>query len=142
MKGFIPHYNDGSNRPQALEYLPAGAITPKKGLARKWDGGQLELLSGGTTKPEYICMCEKSAAVTAGTIIPVLKVNPDMVFETELSVDGDSSAPKLGTLQTIASDGLRVTKTTTNGTARVVGLIATDSNGYGAAGDTVYVRFN
>ena len=136
---FLPYKVDGSCRPQSLDYLPASAITPKVGLALKFASGQLALCSG-TTKPEYICMTA-GPTLTAGDVIPVLKINPDMVFETVLYNDGDSTGPKLGTKQTIHTDGMQITKTTTSGVALVVGIEATDSNGYGAAGDRVWVRF-
>lgn len=129
---FLPHKNDGSIRPQSLEYLPAAAITTKKGLALYYSSGNLALASG-TNKPEYICMCDYGA-VSAGTIIPVLRINADEVFETEFSASGTSINP--GQKVTLASDGLRVTATTTNGVAEVVA-----KEGTGATGDTVYVRF-
>lgn len=132
MKGFIPHSVDGSNRPQALEYFPASAITPKKGLALYFSSGLLALCSG-TTKPEYICMCE-GPTLTSGDVIPVLRVLPDRVFETAWSTSG--SAINVGQKVTIASDGLRVTATTSSGVAEVVGKADTV-----AENDTVYVRF-
>lgn len=132
MKGFIPHKNDGSIRPQSLEYLAASAITPKKGLALTFSSGLLALCSG-TTKPEYICMCE-GPTLTSGDVIPVLKVLPDRVFETAWSATGTSI--NIGQKVTIASDGLRVTATTNSGVAEIVAK--EDS---ALENDTVYVRF-
>lgn len=135
--GFIPHKNDGSTRPQSLEYLPCGAITPKKGLALKWDAsnGVLVLNGSGTTKPDYICMREEAAAVTSGTIIPVYKVNPDEVFETVWGVAGTSL--KEGARVQCHTDGLSIAATNNaSNPALVVG-----KEGTGAVGDTVYVRF-
>lgn len=132
MKGFIPHKNDGSIRPQALEYLAATNITPKKGLALYFSSGLLALCSG-TNKPEYICMCE-GPQLTSGDVIPVLRVLPDRVFETAWSTSG--AAINVGQKVTIASDGLRVTATTTSGVAEVVAKEDT-----AAENDTVYVRF-
>lgn len=135
MKGFIPHYSDGSIRPQALEYkIIAASQTPKKGLALKWSSGKL-VLCDGANAPDYICMCERNT-LAADTQLPVLKINPDMVFETENStaINGVSD----GTPVQIASDGLRVTATTTSSPhAKIVGREGTDT----AAGATVYVRF-
>ena len=78
---FVIHTIDDDRIP-GLEYLPAAAITPKIGVALKQSSGQLAVCSG-TTKPDYICMTERAAAVAAGTLIPVIRVNEDTVFETE-----------------------------------------------------------
>lgn len=83
---FLPYsIDDGSTPP--WQYLPAEAITPKIGLCLALDGtsGQLEV----SEKPEYICMREEAAAVDAGTIIPVIKIDNDIVFEAAL--DGDTA---------------------------------------------------
>ena len=80
MRGFIPYQNE-DGRVAPWEYLPCGAITPKLGMALVQSSGNLAI-AAGTTKPTYISMCEKSAACTAGDIIPVVKVQPDQVFET------------------------------------------------------------
>ncbi len=128
---FLIHsIDDGRNAP--LEQLPAGAITPKVGLALTQTDGLLAVASG-TTKPSYICMAQRAAAVTSGTVIPVIRVGSDMIFETVFSAS--ASSIKLGNKVTIASDGLRVTATTTSGVAEVVGMDGT------ASGSTVRVRF-
>lgn len=129
---FLPYKVDGSCKPQSLDYLPAGAITPKVGLALYQSSGLLALASG-TNKPTYICMTE-GPTLTSGDVIPVLRVTEDRVFETEFSASGTSI--NLGAKVTIASDGLRVTATTTNGVAEVVA-----KEGTGATGDKVLVRF-
>ncbi|MBQ9412908.1 MAG: hypothetical protein IJU29_07415 [Oscillospiraceae bacterium] len=128
---FLIHsIDDGRNAP--LEQLPAGAITPKVGLALTQTDGLLAVASG-TTKPSYICMAQRAAAVASGTVIPVIRVGSDMIFETVFSAS--ASSIKLGNKVTIASDGLRVTATTTSGVAEVVGMDGT------ASGSTVRVRF-
>ena len=128
---FLIHsIDDGHDAP--LAYLPAGAITPKVGLALTQSSGLLAVASG-TTKPSYICMTQRAAAVTSGTVIPVIRVGGDMIFETVFSAS--ASSIKLGDKVTIASDGLRVTATTTSGVAEVVGMDGT------ASGSTVRVRF-
>ena len=72
MKGFFPDQSDhGAVTP--FEYLPCGAITPKAGLALVLTNGLLALATGATA-PTYICMKDADAAVTAGTIIPVVRV--------------------------------------------------------------------
>ena len=132
--GFIPYKVDGSNRPQSLDYLPCGAITPKKGLALTINTSTgLLAATGDTAKPEYICMREESAAVDSGTIIPVLRVNPDMVFE--VPTQADNSSTKLGVLLKLYSDSLQVIATS-GGKCELIGK---GPKG-GAAGDIVYVR--
>ena len=120
---FLIHSVDGGRVP-GWEYLPCSAITPKVGMALVQSSGNLALATG-TTKPTYISMCEKSAACTAGDIIPVIRVEPDIIFETSFSAS--ASAINLGDKVTLASDGLRVTATTSSGVAEVV---------YGAGGDS------
>ena len=121
---------DGAVAP--FEYLPCSAITPKNGMAMTLSGGKLAIASG-TTKPSYICVAERDAAVAAGEIIPVTRVDDQTIFKTQLSATG--TALNLGDKVTIASDGLRVTATTTSGVAEIVGMDGT------AVGDDVYVRF-
>lgn len=128
---FLIHsIDDGRDAP--LAYLPAGAITPKVGLALTQSSGLLAVASG-TTKPSYISMTQRPAAVASGTVIPVIRVGDDMIFETVFSAS--ASSVKLGDKVTIASDGLRVTATTTSGVAEVVGMDGT------ASGSAVRVRF-
>ena len=129
---FLIHSIDDGRVPP-LEYLPAGAITPKLGLALGVSSGVLAVCSGAN-RPLYISMTERGAAVSSGTRIPVMRVAPDVVFETVWSESAASR--KLGEKVTLASDGLRVTATTTNGVAEVVGVEGT------SAGDKVRVRFS
>lgn len=128
---FIPYKTDDGRVP-AWEYLPASAITPKVGMALVMTSGKLALASG-TNKPAYISMVEKETACTAGDIIPVLRVNPDIIFETTFSAAATSVVP--GAKVTLATSGLQVTGTTADGVAEVVELDGT------AAGDKVRVRF-
>ena len=119
-------------RVPAFEYLPCSAITPKVGMALVQSGGNLALASGAT-KPAYISMIEKETACAAGDIIPVIRVDEGIVFETESSAAFTNI--KLGNKVTLASDGLRVTATTTDGMAEVVHIEDT------ASGGMVRVRF-
>ena len=128
---FLIHSVDDGHVP-AWEYLPCAAITPKVGMALTFSSGNLTT-AAGTVKPGYICMAEKSAACTAGDLIPVIRVNGDIVFETVSSASMASIKP--GDKVTIASDGLRVTATTTSGVAGVVEVL--DS----ASGGAVRIRF-
>lgn len=129
---FLIHTTD-DGRALPWEYLPAGTITPKVGMALTQTSGNLALASG-TTKPTYISMREQENALTAGDLIPVVRVQPDVIFETELSAAGTSL--QVGQKVTIATDGLRVTATTTEGIAEIVEILGT------AIGDKVRVRFN
>lgn len=122
---------DGGRNP-GHEYLPAGAIVPKVGMALVMSGGKLAIASG-TTAPTYICMTERDTALTDGEIIPVFRVLPDEVFQTTFSAA--AASVKLGDKVTLHTDGLQVTATTTGGVAEVVGIDGT------AAGDSVRVRF-
>ena len=133
MRGFILYANE-DGRAAPWEYLPCGAITPKLGMALVQSSGNLAIATG-TAKPAYISMCEKSAAVSAGTVIPVIKVQPDQVFEctNSASLSGVAIGQKV-TLH--ASNGMQVTGTTTSGVATVV---AKDGD---AAGSRVLVRFD
>ena len=132
MRGFIP-YSNSDGRVQPWEYLPAtGSTAPGIGLALVLSSGKLAKASG-TTRPAYICMREEAAAVAAGTLIPVIKVEPDMIFECTNSAS--LSGVAIGAKVTINSDGLQVTGTTTSGVATIV-----DKDGDGA-GSRVLVRF-
>ena len=128
---FLIQQVDGGRVP-GIEYLPCGAITPKVGMALIQSGGNLAIATGSNV-PTYVSMIEKEASCTAGDIIPVMRVLPDMMFETTFSAA--ASAIKLGDKVTLNTDGLQVTATTTSGVAEVVGMDGT------AAGDKVRVRF-
>ena len=129
--GFLIHSVD-DNRVLGLEYLPCSAITPKVGMAMVQASGNLALASG-TTAPTYISMCERKEACTAGDLIPVVRVQKDIIFG--VPAQAAMTSVKLGDKVTIYTDGLQVTATTTSGVAEVVGMEDT------AAGSTVLVRF-
>ena len=119
--GFIIHSVDNGHVP-TLEYLPCDAITPKIGLAMTLNGGKL-VIAGGTTKPTYICVTERDAAITAGDMVPCFRILPEMVFETTFSAAATSI--KIGNKVTVASTGEQVTATTTDGVAEVVEMDGT-----------------
>lgn len=120
-------------RVPAFEYLPCGAIQPKVGMALTQTSGNLAIATG-TTKPTYISMCEATAALTAGTVIPVIRVEPEIIFETTFSAT--PSSINLGDKVTLhASSGLQVTATTSSGVAEVVYKAGNTS------GDMCRVRF-
>ena len=122
--------DDGHVAP--FEQVPCSAITPKNGMAMVLSSGKLAIASG-TNKPEFICVEEHTAAVEADTMVTVVRVDPQTIYETELSAAGTGLA--LGDKVTIAADGLRVTATTTSGVAEIVYIDGT------AIGDKVHVRF-
>ena len=101
-------------------------------MALTLSGGLLAAATG-TTKPRYICMCEKDSAVTSGDILPVIRVTADVAFRTTCSAS--FADRKVGDKVTIASDSLQVTATTTSGTATVERIEGT------ASGSGVVVRF-
>ena len=133
MRGFIPYSNE-EGRVTPWEYLPCSAITPKIGMAMVLSSGKLAIATG-TTKPTHICMADYDAAVTAGTIVPVIRVQADEIFEctNSASLSGVNVGQKV-TLH--ASNGLQVTGTTTSGVAKIV---RKDGD---ASGSTVLVRFS
>lgn len=133
MRGFVPYSNEDGRVPP-WEYLPCGAITPKIGMALVLSSGKLAIATG-TTKPTYISMVDKDAAVTAGEIIPVIAVLPDQIFETSNSAS--LSSANIGQKVTLhASNGLQVTGTTSSGVAEIV---AKDGD---ASGSRVLVKFS
>lgn len=128
---FKVHTTD-DNRVPGMEYLPAGAITPKIGMALVMTAGNLAIC-GATATPTYISMCEKEKACVAGELIPVIRVGHDMIFETEFSAA--ATAIKVGDKVTLDTGGLSVTATTTSGVAEIVYMDGT------AKGDMCRVRF-
>ena len=129
---FMLHTTDDGHIP-AWEYLPCGAITPKVGMALTQTSGKLAIATGSTA-PTYISMTESAAALTAGTLIPVIRVNGNMVFKTTASAAlTDVSLGEKVTLH--ATSGLQITATTTDGVAEIVGMAGT------AIGSEVLVRF-
>lgn len=121
--------DDGRNLP--VEYLPAGAITPKLGMALVQSGGNLAVCTGAT-KPTYISMITKEADCTAGDIIPVVRVTPGVIWKTASTAA--MTGIQLGEKVTIDTTGLLVTATEGDA-AEVVYIEDT------AAGGTVHVRF-
>ncbi len=133
MRGFIPYQNE-DGRVCPWEYLPCSSITPKLGMALALASGKL-VIATGAMKPAFISMVAKSPAVSTGEIIPVIRVQPDQVFECTncASLAGINIGSKV-TLH--ATNGMQVTGTTSSGVAEIV---AKDGD---AAGSRVLVRFN
>ena len=118
---FLIHTTDDGRIP-GFEYLPAAAITPKAGMALVVNNGNLAVATG-TTKPTYISMANRDSAVTAGDLIPVVRVQPDMIFEVPFTADGSSL--KVGQKVTVHTDGLQVTTNATDGIAEIVENLGT-----------------
>jgi hypothetical protein len=117
MRGFIPHTNEDGRVPP-WKYLPAtGSTKPDIGLALVLSSGKL-VKASGTTKPTHICMREEPAAVPAGTLLPVIEIERDQVFEVTNSAS--LASVNVGQAVTISSDGLQVTGTTSSGVATIV----------------------
>lgn len=125
-RGFIPHSTEDGRVPP-WEYLPAtGSTAPEIGLACVLSSGKL-VKASGTTKPTYICMRHEDAAVTAGTLIPVIAVQPDIIFE--VPNQASLSGVNIGQAVTIHTDGLQITATTSSGVATIVDKV--DGSGTG-----------
>ena len=116
--------DDGHELP--FVYLPCAALTPKYGMAMAMSGGKLAVASGAV-KPEYICAVECSSSVSAGTVIPAVRVDDDQRWRAETS----ASSFSVGTAYTLASTGLGVTTTSTSGVFTVDGLDTEDGYVYG-----------
>lgn len=125
--GFMPVAAAHAVTP-AWEWLPAEAITPKLGLCLTWDSssGQLEVV--GTGKPDYVCMMEAGAAVTAGDLIPVMKVDG---WEFETVLNANDSGLKPGCKRDIYSGGLKLSTATSYNHFQVTQVFGT------SAGDAV-----
>lgn len=128
--GFTVHTtDDGRNLP--IEYLPAGTITPKIGMALRLASGKLAAVEGAEI-PAYIAMTEREKPCEDGEIIPVVRVGADVVWRTTAAVAMTGVA--LGDRVTIGADGMSVTATT-GGAAEITGMDGTE------AGSRVLVRF-
>ena len=92
------------------EYLPCSAITVAEGEALVLTSGKLAKC-GATTLPTFIAA--KSVTATAGEIVPVFRVEPQQVWETEVS------GVTIGNKYTLADDALGITTVTTSGVALV-----------------------
>ena len=111
---FKIHSIDGGRTP-ATEYLPAENITPKVGTMLVQENGLL-VPATGAKNPTYMCLQSSDAAVQSGMDIPVMRVSPDTIFETE--TEADMSAVTLGKKIGLSADGTTVV--TTDGAAETV----------------------
>ena len=109
-------YSTSDGRVPAVENLPCSAITPKAGMLMYINNGKLST-AVGTIAPTYVCLTEKDKAVTAGTLIPVTRVEHDMIFETTNTAVLSAA---IGNKLTLSANGMQVTATTENGVAEIV----------------------
>ena len=126
---FVPHKNAAGNV-IPWETLPCSAITPKIGMALTQSSGKLAIATG-TTAPTYISMVEKDSACAAGDLIPVIRVDSGIIFET--TNQASFSGANKGTKVTLHSDGMQVTATTTSGVAEIIDFDAAAAAGTTAA---------
>ena len=104
---FLFHQIDDGRVP-SIEYLPCSAITPKAGAMMKITSGNLALATS-TDTPLYFCMKEGTEAETAGDVIPVIRLHPDMILQVPTP---SSFSQTVGTKVTIGADSLSITNTT------------------------------
>lgn len=96
--------DDGRQLP--TEYLPCSAIQPKYGMCMYMSSGKLAV-AATTNKAQYVCVREEDAAVSAGDIIPVVKIQPDQVWETT-----GSGNETIGVGYDVKAGGLELASTT------------------------------
>ena len=98
--------------PIEKEFLATKNEAYAHGEAVKFSSGKLTKASG-TDSPEFIYVGKDIASAISTQIINVVPVLPEYEWETTFSAD--ASALKAGAKVTIATDGARVTATTTSG---------------------------
>lgn len=125
------NFSNDDGRTLPFEYLPAGEITPKHGMALHMTGGKLAV-AGGANKASYMSMGEYKTAVKDGELIPVVKLQKDQVWEAQCDAP---AACVIGTGYDVTADGLKIDSSATT-TANFV-VQAVDE----AAG-VVYGRFD
>ena len=115
-----------------IEEHPCAGIQPEVGMAMVMTDGKL-VKATGTTKPTYISVTHRSAAVEEGELIQVIRIGAAAIFETQFAVAADGL--KNGNKVAIHTDAATVTATTASGVAEIVHMNGT------AAGDSCLVRF-
>lgn len=125
--------NARMNVPEPLQFQATASEAITKGEALVLSSGKLTKC-GATTKPTYIALASCAAKATNMDIVPVIRVEPNQVYQVETSADAHAAV--VGTAVTLHTDGLKVTATTTSGVATIVDLI-----GCATTGDPILVRF-
>lgn len=101
-------YSTDDGHVPAWEYYECSAIAPKVGMGMALsDSGQLV----ASATPAFICMRDEAATVEAGTKIPVVRINDDQVWESQLYKAATSL--KVGMKVDIVNTGLYVDGTAT-----------------------------
>ena len=108
-------YSTDDGRQAPWEYLPCSAIQPKYGEAMYIASGKLALASG-SNRAQYVCMRQEDAAVSAGDIIPVVKIQPDQVWETTAA----ASTYSVGLGYDVHTDGLSIKLASQSATSNFV----------------------
>ena len=130
---FKPHSTSGGEL-IPYEYMPCAAITPVVGMALYESSGNLTTASAANIAT-YVSMVTKTAAVTAGDLIPVVRIQKDQIWEAPLA--GESSLT-VGATTDIASGGLTVAASGSSGSnVEVVAF----PEGVKTAGAKVRLRF-
>ena len=107
------------------EYMPAAAGTYVVGQMLNVNAsGQVAAITADlTTTPAYMCMGNVKIE-TAGGILPVTRVQDDVIYETELAVAASTAV--VGSKLQVANGGLGVSKPASgNGTFEVTWLEGT-----------------
>lgn len=126
---FLPHKSDNGLQP--FEYHPAAAGTYEIGQMLNVTDGKLAAIEAACkTTPAYVSMAR--GTVADGEVLPVIRVNHEMVFATTLSAE--TAGAKLGALLEVSAGGKEADGAAA-GTFEVTGAEGT------AAGSTVYGRF-
>lgn len=113
------------NVPETEIHIAGAAIT--EGMALSLTGGTLVKATGA---PTHISLADAAS----GEKVACYAVMPGMIFDVPVAAAPTSL--KEGNKVTLATDGLGVTATTTDGVATIVNL-----NGATAAGDIIQVKF-
>jgi hypothetical protein len=98
-------YSTDDGRVPPVEYLPAGVITPKMGMLLYVTGGLLAV-AGASHPPKYISMTEAEGELTSGTLIPVIRIQRDMILESIPDAAGDSIS--VGACYDLDGGGMKV----------------------------------
>lgn len=128
---FLTHQKDRPGTEPLVQLDPTVGESYVVGELLKMSSGKATKASG-TDSPAYICVSVLATAAD-GDRLEAVRIQKDIIYATALSAAG--TALVIGDKVTVATDGLRVTATTTSGVAEIVGMEGT------ASGSTVYVRF-
>jgi hypothetical protein len=101
----ISPYKSDSGAQVPWEYLPGAAGTYQAGQLLKVTAGKLAVVTAAsTTTPPYLCMAD--ITVTADELVPVTRIQDDMIYETELSAAAADA--KIGSKLQVAAGGTQV----------------------------------